>query len=918
MSQRKDPAFSYTTAITKYEDVKLLASSNFARAIANIDTQYLSSVQIAKQNYDQTLQNIKKGLTDITEKLRFSAADWTDPLWDDFSPSHDSQIPAGTRFATAIFKGHFGEIKAPALVPILNQGNLFFIAQGAAKKQAVQAFQSSLLKVVATFPPGRLKLILIDPVGLGANVAGFMHLPEKVIGNKAWTEPQQIEQQLADLSAHMENVIMKYLKNDYKSMEEYNKLAGEVAEPYRFLGVVNFPANFTDTAAKRLISIASNGPRAGVYLICTIDADLPLPYGINLPDLLRTGSIVQSIDTNEFVWRIPELEKLGLNLDKPPAPDEFNLIIHPVGEMAEKYYGVEVPFEKVMPSHPGWWKSNTIQELKAPLGRRGARDVQYFEMGHGTQHYGLIAGRPGSGKSTLLHVLITSLALLYPPEELILYLVDFKEGVEFKNYAEFALPHARVIGIKTEREFGISVLKEIEQEMVRRADLCRQALVEDLTSYRTKTHEQLPRVLLIIDEFQRLFSEDDSLADEAANVLAHITQQGRAFGIHTLLASQTLADAYAVGRATYDKMNIRIALQCSDADSRLILGEDNSAARLLERPGEAVYNAENGREDGNNFFQTAWLSPEKRNSYLEQIRGMDRKLNNNSSVMQVVFEGHIAARISSNKKLWSAIHNDTWPSHNSPVPVYLGESTKIAPPYAETFLRPQSRSNILVLGQKEETAYSILATAWVSLCANLPPDKAEFYVIDFSRAGDKFAPLLTRIKDIMPHKTHLARPSDFSDMLSNINEIVNQRIQSRNLEEKKIIFIIAGLHRARELRETDKYGGQGESANIMANICREGSDLGVHVITWCDTFGNLSLILDRRTVSDFDIRIALKMGEDDSNQFIESPKAKALGPNRAYLYDLDKIGELEKFRPYELVSDEEINQIGNAFSNRIK
>lgn len=916
MSDLKN-SYSPTSVLAKYEEQQLKASSNFSKAITDVNTKYLAEIQKVRQSYEHNIQQIEQRLAEISRDLDLSAADWSEAVWDEFSPPLDGQIPAGTRFATAIFKGQNRDLKAPALIPILNQGNLFFIARGAAKKQAVQALQSSLLKVVATFPPGKLKLILIDPVGLGANVAGFMNLPEKIIGNKAWTEPQHIEQQLADLSAHMENVIQKYLRNDYKSMEEYNKLAGEVAEPYRFLGVVNFPANFTDAAAKRLISIASNGPRAGVYLICTIDADLPLPYGINLPDLLRTGSFIQSTDTNEFVWKVPELEKLGLNLDRPPAPDRFNRIIRPVGEMAERGDRVEVPFEKVMPKRNEWWKGDTTQELKAPLGRKGARDIQYFEMGQGTQHYGLIAGKPGSGKSTLLHILITNLALLYPPEELVLYLVDFKEGVEFKNYAEFALPHARVIGIKTEREFGVSVLKEVEQEMIRRADLCRQALVEDLTSYRIKTQEQLPRVLLIIDEFQRLFSEDDSLADEAGKILAHITQQGRAFGIHALLASQTLADAYAVGRATYDKMNIRIALQCSDADSRLILGEENGAARLLTRPGEAVYNAENGREDGNNFFQIGWLSPKKRNSYLEQIRGMSRKSNNSSSITQVVFEGHIAARISSNMKLWNTIHNDSWPLHNSPVPVYLGESTKITPPYAETLLRPQSRSNILVLGQKEETAYSILSTAWVSLCANLPPDKAEFYVADFSRAGDKIAPLLEKIKDIMPHKTDLARPRDFSDMLSSVNEIVNQRIQSRNLEEKKVFFIIAGLHRARELRETDSYGGPGESANIMANICREGSDLGVHIITWCDTFGNLSLILDRRTISEFDIRIALQMGEDDSNQFIESPRAKSLGPNRAYLYDLDKIGELEKFRPYELVSDEEINQIGRAFSKKI-
>jgi len=78
-------------------------------------------------------------LTEISRNLNLSAVDWSDSIWKNFSPPLDSQIPAGTRFAAAIFKGQNRDLKAPALVPILNQGNLFFIARGAAKKQAVQA-----------------------------------------------------------------------------------------------------------------------------------------------------------------------------------------------------------------------------------------------------------------------------------------------------------------------------------------------------------------------------------------------------------------------------------------------------------------------------------------------------------------------------------------------------------------------------------------------------------------------------------------------------------------------------------------------------------------------------------------------------------------------------------------------------------
>lgn len=900
--------------ITQFEEQLINSARNLRSAVLEIDKKYISEVQQAKQQYKQIISSIQHQIVEITNGLGRYAAPWSSPIWEDSVIS--SEVPIGIRFGDVIFKGQFGQFEAPAIVPILNQGNLMFISRGQCKKIAIQALQSSLLRVVATFPPGKVKLTLIDPVGLGANVAGFMNLPEQIIGVKAWTEPRDIEQQLTDLSAHMENVIQKYLRNEYKSMEDYNRYAGEIAEPYRFLGIINFPANFTDVAAKRLISIASNGPTAGVYVICTIDADLPLPYGFNLPDLVRTGSAIESNETGDFIWRVPELDKLGLRLDRPPAAENFNRIVLPVGKAAKEGDLVEVSFEKISLPELDWWQANTINGIKVPLGRKGARDIQYLEFGYGTQHYGLMAGKPGSGKSTLLHVLITNLAMQYPPEELMLYLVDFKKGVEFKDYAVYKLPHARVIGIESEREFGLSVLKEVQQEMNRRGDLFRQANIRDFSIYRTKTKDKLPRVFLIVDEFQRLFSEDDPLADQAANILAHIVQQGRAFGIHVLLASQTLADAYAVGRATYDKMSVRIALQCSEADSRLILGEDNAAARLLTRPGEGVYNALNGREEGNNFFQVAWLPDDKREHYLKRIVALAVKNTHQSPYQQVIFEGHIPSRISSNIELWNALRANQWPNSSSVIKIFLGESTEISPPHTVTHIRPQGRSNIMILGQSERTAFSLLSTIWLSLLAYTRPEGAQYYVIDFSRADDPWASLLHKMRSLASHPILFARPRDFIEALMKVNQIVDKRMQSGVSGDRKVFLLIAGLHRARELREMDQYGSPGEISQIFGNICREGPDLGVHVITWCDTYGSLTRLLSRNSISEFDIRVAMQMGEDDSNQFIESPKAKSLGQNRAYLYDMTQLGTLEKFRPYELISDDELIEIQTFFERK--
>ncbi|NUQ65897.1 MAG: hypothetical protein HUU20_25830 [Pirellulales bacterium] len=75
--------------------------------------------------------------------------------------------------------------------------------------------------------------------------------------------------------------------------------------------------------------------------------------------------------------------------------------------------------------------------------------------------------------------------------------------------------------------------------------------------------------------------------------------------------TQTLAGAYSLARSTIDQMAIRIALQCSDSDSRLILSDENSAARLLTRPNDAIYNNANGLVEGNLAFQVTWLDDEE-------------------------------------------------------------------------------------------------------------------------------------------------------------------------------------------------------------------------------------------------------------------------------------------------------------------
>ena len=283
-----------------------------------------------------------------------------------------------------------------------------------------------------------------------------------------------------------------------------------------------------------------------------------------------------------------------------------------------------------------------------PIGRSGATKLQYLAIGKGTRQHALIAGKTGSGKSTLFHVIITNLALWCSPEQVEFYLVDFKKGVEFKCYATRRLPHAKVVAIESDREFGLSVLQRVDEELRRRGDLFRKLGVQDVAGYkRAGGTEPMPRSLLIIDEFQEFFTEEDRVSQGAAVLLDRIVRQGRAFGIHVLLGSQTLGGAYTLARATIGQMVIRIALQCNEADAYLIMDQDNPAPRLLSRPGEGIYNDAAGSIEGNSPFQTVWLPEEVRDSYLAKIRARADQ-NQNQYPGPFVFEGNAPADVKEN------------------------------------------------------------------------------------------------------------------------------------------------------------------------------------------------------------------------------------------------------------------------------
>lgn len=880
------------------------------RLIGEADAVRKGAIDVLVQEWDEQVRPLHADLISLADLAAQRFPEWQESWIASWTPPEDSEqvvpfgrlqvslpelaggMPESTRFK---LDGPT-EFEVPLALGLPERGSL--LVEGDAGTAAA-AINEIVLRVLSSHPAGRANFTLIDPVGLGKDFAGLMHLgdyEETLIQGRIWTQTTQIEERLAEINEHIEKVIQMYLRNEYATLDEYNRHAGTVAEKHRFVVISGFPAAFSETASKRLLSIATSGARCGVFLLVHRD-----PRQGNIDPALAEAlekACLRLEAGNEGV-RAVGLPGGGdsVRLSMPPQGELETVLVHRLGKASVDSNRVEVPFQVIAPQQDEWWTSTTGDELRVPIGRSGAKKFQWLALGKGTRQHALIAGKTGSGKSTLFHVMISNLALHCSPDEVEFYLVDFKKGVEFKCYGAKRLPHARVVAIESDREFGLSVLHRVDDELRRRGELFRKHGSQDLAGYRKASGEVMPRTLLMIDEFQEFFTEDDPVAQSASLLLDRIVRQGRAFGIHVILGSQTLGGAHTLARATLGQMVIRIALQCNEADAYLIMDDDNPAPRLLTRPGEGIYNDNAGALAANSPFQTVWLSEEERNRLLDQITRLatERAL---KPAPLVVFEGNAPADLRGNQELAEVLKKRP---EQSPIEAraWLGEPNSIKGPTEAVFAR-RSGSHLLVVGQSDERVSLTLSLAMATLAAGFPAEGARFIVLDPSTGAQSMP---SRIRSMIPHDVTLAGPAAAAGIFSDLAAELEKR-NAGDSSGPEIFVIIHGLQRFKKLRQEDDFlfamddGPAGPNpAKVLADLASEGGSAGIHVLAGVDTWNNVGRWLPRKVMAEFEMRVLFQMSANDSANLIDSPAAGSLGLHRALLYN-EGLGTIETFRPY--------------------
>jgi DNA segregation ATPase FtsK/SpoIIIE, S-DNA-T family len=447
----------------------------------------------------------------------------------------------------------------PAIVPLLGTGHLTIDAS-ATDSRVFGLLRCLLLRLLAAAPAGSLLVRAVDGVGGGAVFAPFADLNDAGLMSPPATDRQGLRDVLAEAD--------KWLR------------PGRGAPPRRsrrdrmmLVVIASLPELTEGEELRRIAALAQQGPDSGLHLIVAGWPPPPLTAETTQPPLPRT-TMVSVRNPYAVIGDPPGAtygstpEALWLNapvfLDEDPPPHLVDAVCR---ELATQNSAAEkLSLTDLLPE-PGepLWGGDAADGLGTVVGTDGDTPL-VLRFNDLTPHW-LVGGRSGAGKTAFLINVLYGLGARYSPSEMALYLLDFKEGVSFAEFVPTRrdrtwLPHARAVGVESDREYGLAVLRELDAEMTRRSVAYKRAGVTRFSELREEGEKRLPRILCVIDEFQVLLAGNDPIAAEAVGLLESLARKGRSYGIHLILASQTVLGVealYAKRDSIFGQFPVRIA-----------------------------------------------------------------------------------------------------------------------------------------------------------------------------------------------------------------------------------------------------------------------------------------------------------------------------------------------------------------------
>lgn len=833
--------------------------------------------------------------------------------------------------------GNDGFVELPLTLDMNNGLNLFLDCPDGDDGKMLPFTHHMIWSFLSFIPLTKVNICVFDAEQRGNSILPFLDFRGKspeTFDRKIYTNGEAMLERLQKINAQIDEFIQDKLGNRYRNILDYNLNTPSSAEPLTLLVLYDFPSGMDGRSLDILSSILRNGNKCGVFTIICYNPDITFSRYENIDEKL--DNIRKYCAAAEYRDGHYLLPPYGLRIDIPNAPegaaaDDF---IREYAEKSEQIKKRGVSFRGIIPKE--LFSLDSSGSMRIPVGIGDGNSTVEIILGKGSSHHGLIAGATGSGKSTLLHTLIMSAMLNYTPEQLNLYLMDFKSGTEFKIYESVKLPHIKLLALDAMQEFGESILENLVSEMEHRGTLFKEAGQSDLKGYVRETGKPLPRILVIMDEFQILFNDsaDRKVAMNCAELTKRIVTEGRAFGIHLMMATQStkVISDLTLSRGTIEQMRIRIGLKCSEDDARYLFSDRNDAKALsmMRGPiGTAVMNLDYTEQD-NIGFRAAYCDDETRKEYLGRIAGA---FSDREYTLQI-FEGSRTVRLLDHYR-----DNGIGLTDESPVTIHMGTLIKVAPPFTVS-IDKKRKHNLLICGSNEKMAGTISGNYIISALLNR---NTAVYCIDGDLlVGDEssvpFYDALAGFKD----RFRLA--GDREDIISFINDVYDKYRERKKHNSSETIFvviknlqfldIVKSMLKGEHIDESeytddepapepafdpadpiaafnsvfaDKGGGNTLSTGEkLIKMIVDGSGFGIHFAVTSLEYQTVreAMYYGENVLNRFPERIIFSLGANDAANLIENVSIDGLRNNTVYY--TDGIRNTFQMKPYITPSPSEL------------
>jgi hypothetical protein len=559
--------------------------------------------------------------------------------------------------------------------------------------------QSIILKLIRFMPAFSFCLTYIDPNDRGTNLGLLQKLSSisaSDICKKVYASKEDIAKRLKELELFVDQTSAELAGID--NIYTYNA-THEAKIPYHLVVINDYPDNFEHNTLESLRVLRTNSKKCGISFIFMSSG--------SLRDQITSDVIVQSKNNGATI-----------SIDGQTYNFVFDGVIPTCEAFLESVKAVYTEGIKVDNRFSIFFKlGNTAnymestQSMIIPFAVDSGRRLISLELGGAQSAHALLSGRTGSGKSTTLHMLISSIVMNYHPDDVELWLVDYKK-VEFAEYIKNMPPHVRLLGLERNAEFTFSLLDKIDSEFQRRLELFKSKGVNTITEYKERYGvNSLPRIIFIVDEFHQM---TQAIKNEPryVQILENMLSEYRVFGLSCVFSDQAISDGLrGLTEKGRKQISIRIAMENDMSEVRETLALDNSLyddalkSKIVRMTkGDVVF--KRFSEDGEivlDKYKTILITRDERIDTIH--RAIRLSQGNYSEKDLLVIDGQKRGKFE--ESVVSAFEKSQQIDLLRQLPIYIGTPVNLDPCFMFP-MRKKTDSNIMAIGADDDLRASIL------------------------------------------------------------------------------------------------------------------------------------------------------------------------------------------------------------------